>query len=255
MSKLALPNVIKGVQKSIVKHSPEILVGFGIAGMLTTTVLAVRATPKALELIEEKKADLEVEKLTPKEVIETTWKCYVPAIATGILSSACLIGSNSVNLRRNAALATAYTLSETALREYKDKVIETIGEKKEKAVRDAIAKDKIDRNPLSGNEVVITEKGDTLCYDAISGRYFKSDIDKLKRAENEINRRLLLDEYISLNEFYYEIGLSETKMGNDLGWNINKGLITFNFSSQLAEDGTPCLVLDFAVAPRYDYDR
>lgn len=252
---MKLSEITKNIGTTLVKRSPEILVGIGIAGMLTTTVLAVKATPKALTLIEERKEEEQIEALTPVEAIQTTWKCYLPAAITCAMSITCLVGASSVNLRRNAALATAYTLSETALREYRDKVVETIGEKKEKLVRDSIAKDKIDRNPVSNNEVIITEKGNTLCYDVLSGRYFRSDIEKLKRAENAINHQMLSDGYVSLNDFYYEIGLNDTKIGNDIGWNSDKGLVELNFSSQLADDGTPCIVLDFAVEPRYEYYR
>lgn len=259
-----LSRIARGVRTAIIKHSPEILTGVGIAGMVTTTVMAVRATPKALELIDEEKlerADNDENFIygsTPlpiKDVIKLTWKCYIPATITGCLSISCLIGASSVNLRRNAALATAYTLSETALKEYRGKVVEVIGDKKEQAVRDAVAKDKIDQNPVTNREVIITEKGNTLCYDVTSGRYFKSDIDKLKKIENELNRQMRDDMYISLNEFYYEIGLSSTSIGDDLGWNIDNGYIDLNFSSQLADDGTPCLVIDYQVAPRYEYDR
>lgn len=255
MNKPNLSKIAKGIRMSISKHSPEILTGIGIAGMVITTVMAVRATPKALILIEDKKAENDVDKLTPVETIKATWTCYIPAAITGCLSIFCLIGASSVNARRNAALATAYTLSESALKEYRGKVIETIGEKKEQSVRDAIAKDRIDKNPVSSREVIITEKGNTLCYDAISGRYFKSDIDKLKKAENELNRRMRDEMYISLNEFYYEIGLNPTKIGDDLGWNIDHGYIELNFSSQLTDDGNPCLVIDYQVAPRYEYNR
>ncbi len=255
MNKPNLSKIAKGIRMSISKHSPEILTGIGIAGMVTTTVMAVRATPKALILIEDKKAENDVDKLTPVETIKATWTCYIPAAITGCLSIFCLIGASSVNARRNAAMATAYTLSESALKEYQGKVIETIGEKKEQSVRDAIAKDRIDKNPVSSREVIITEKGNTLCYDAISGRYFKSDIDKLKKAENELNRRMRDEMYISLNEFYYEIGLNPTKIGDDLGWNIDHGYIELNFSSQLTDDGNPCLVIDYQVTPRYEYNR
>jgi hypothetical protein len=255
MKKPKLSSISKGIRGAITKHSPEILTGIGIAGMITTTIMAVRATPKALILIEEKKEEIDVDKLTPIELIKTTWTCYIPAAITGGLSIICLIGASSVNVRRNTALATAYTLSESALKEYQEKVIETIGEKKEQTVRDAIAKERIDKNPVSSREVIITEKGNTLCYDAISGRYFKSDIDKLKKAENELNRRMRDEMYISLNEFYYEIGLNPTSIGDDLGWNIDHGYIELNFSSQLSDDGNPCLVIDYQVAPRYEYNR
>lgn len=221
--------------------------------MITTTVMAVRATPKALILIEERKEEIGAEKLEAMDMVKTTWACYIPAAITGTLSIACLIGASSVNARRNAALATAYTLSESALKDYQGKVIEMFGEKKNEAVKDAVAKDKVEKNPVVTREVIITEKGNTLCYDAISGRYFKSDIEKIKKAECELNRQMLDDMYVSLNDFYYEIGLDSVKLGDELGWNVDSGYIDLSFSSQLASDGTPCLVIDYSVAPRYDY--
>lgn len=241
------------LKTAIKKHSPEILTGIGIAGMITTTVMAVRATPKALILIEERKEEIGAEKLEAMDMVRTTWVCYIPAAITGTLSVACLIGASSVNARRNAALATAYTLSESALKDYQGKVIEMFGEKKNEAVKDAMAKDKVEKNPVVTREVIITEKGNTLCYDAISGRYFKSDIEKIKKAECELNRQILDDMYVSLNDFYYEIGLDSVKLGDELGWNVDSGYIDLSFSSQLASDGTPCLVIDYSVAPRYDY--
>lgn len=270
MKKPNLSRIFKNLQIGLQKHSPEILTGIGIAGMITTTVLAVRATPKALILIEEEKrrqnSELleeakkkgtdccaRVDKLKPIELICTTWLCYIPAALTGVLSVSCLIGASSVNIRRNAALATAYSLSESALKEYQEKVIETIGEKKEQEIRDSIAKDKLKRDPIVNKEVIITGRGETLCYDTITSRYFKCDIEKLRRVENELNKRLLSEMYISLNDFYYEIGLRSTDMGEDLGWNIGNGLINLEFSSQLAEDETPCLVIGYRVAPRYDF--
>lgn len=241
------------LKTAIKKHSPEILTGIGIAGMITTTVMAVRATPKALILIEERKEEIGAEKLEAMDMVRTTWACYIPAAITGTLSVVCLIGASSVNARRNAALATAYTLSESALKDYQGKVIEMFGEKKNEAVKDAVAKDKVEKNPVVTREVIITEKGNTLCYDAISGRYFKSDIEKIKKAECELNRQMLDDMYVSLNDFYYEIGLDSVKLGDELGWNVDSGYIDLSFSSQLASDGTPCLVIDYSVAPRYDY--
>lgn len=241
------------LKTAIKKHSPEILTGIGIAGMLTTTIMAVRATPKALILIEERKEEIGAEKLEAMDMVKTTWACYIPAAITGTLSVACLIGASSVNARRNAALATAYTLSESALKDYQGKVIDMFGEKKNEAVKDAVAKDKVEKNPVVTREVIITEKGNTLCYDAISGRYFKSDIEKIKKAECELNRQMLDDMYVSLNDFYYEIGLDSVKLGDELGWNVDSGYIDLSFSSQLASDGTPCLVIDYSVAPRYDY--
>ena len=259
MGKLNLPKIVKDVQLTIVKHSPEILMGIGIAGMVSTTILAVRATPKALRLIDERKEAIEneaehsIETIPPVEVVKTCWKCYIPAAVTGTVSIACLIGANSINTRRNMALATAYALSETALKDYQEKVIETVGEKKEQTIRDAVAKEKLERDPVKNKEIIVTERGNTRCYDVVSCRYFTSDIDKLRKIENELNRRMRDEMYISLNDFYYEIGLSPSKIGYDLGWNIDSGYIDLDFSSQLDDSGTPCLVVDYRVAPRYNY--
>lgn len=253
MNKFNFARFLKNAEMTIAKHSPEILTGIGIAGMITTTVLAVKATPKALRLIEEKKQEENVDNLTAGETIKATWKCYIPAAVTGIASTACLIGASTVSARRTAALATAYKLSETALTEYREKVVETVGEKKEQIIREKIDKDRVENNPVSTREVIITAKGNTLCYDAISGRYFKSDIDQIKKSINILNRRLLTEMYISLNELYDELDLDHIGVGNDLGWNIDDGLIEPFFSSQLAEDGTPCIVLSYGRPPKYGY--
>lgn len=274
MGKFDAKVFLKDIRTSLSKHSPEILTGVGIAGMLATTVMAVKATPKALEcidkeidrqnkeLIREAKENgynvcPQVSVLKPVEMIKVTWKCYIPAAVTGVTSIACLIGASSVNARRNAALATAYNVTRTALTEYKDKVVETIGEKKEHAIRENIAKDKIENDPVTNKEVIMTDKGNTLCYDAHSGRYFYSDIDTIKRAITKINRTLVTSSemYASLNDFYNEIGLEPTKIGYDLGWNIDDGEIDIEFSSQLATDGRPCLVITYTVSPDYNYSK
>ena len=255
MGKGNISKIINEIQKSVIKHSPEILTGLGIAGMITTTVLAVKATPKALDLINDRKDELETEKLPTTEVVKTAWKCYIPAAVTCATSTACLIGASSVNLKRNAALATAYKLSESAISEYKDAVIDKIGEKKEQTIRDKVAEERMKKNPVSSSEVFITEKGNTLCYDTISGRYFKSDIDRIKRAENAINKQVLDEMYVSLNDLYDELDLDHTKLGDELGWKIDDGLVELYFSSQLADDGTPCVVMDFTRAPKYNFSK
>lgn len=254
MSTSKVSAAFKSLSSAVKRHSPEILTGLGIAGMITTTVLAVKATPKALRLLEDAKKE-KGEKLTASEKVKTTWKCYVPAVVTGGVSVACLIGASSVHVRRNAALATAYKLSETALTEYKDKVIETIGEKKEKTVRESIAKDKLEKDPVENKPIIITGTGTTRCYDLLCGRYFESSREQLERIENKLNRRLLDDMFVSLNEFYNEVGLRDVAAGHELGWSIDqgKGVIELEFSSVLDSSGTPCLAVGFYTPPKYDF--
>lgn len=258
MSKVNMTALVKSIGRSISNHSPEILTGLGIAGMITTTVMAVKATPKALSLIEHKKEELELtelEKLRPIEAIKATWKCYIPAMVTGVSSVACLVGASSVNARRNAALATAYNLSATALSEYKEKVLETVGEKKEQIIRNKVAEDKVNKEPVNPSAIIVSGNGNTRCFDTITKRRFTSDIETIRRIVNELNRRMVNgDDYISLNEFYYELGLDGTKIGDELGWNVTTGLIDLDFSAQLDTDGVPCIVIDYMIAPKRGYN-
>jgi hypothetical protein len=254
LSKQNAVNFINALKNTFKKRTPEILTGIGIAGMVTTTVLAVKATPKAVILLNERKEELETEKLPVTDVIKTTWKCYIPAAITCGASIACLVGASSVNFKRNAALATAYKLSETAIAEYRDAVVETIGEKKERDIRDKVAEKRVKKNPVTKSDVIVTGNGTTLCFDSISGRYFQSSMQKIESAKNKINERMLCDNYVSLNDLYDELGMECTKIGEDLGWNIfGDGLLDISFSSQLTDDGTPCLVMDYSVEPRYNY--
>lgn len=256
MSKVGLKRTIKSAGRVLTKYSPGILTGIGITGMIGATFMAVKATPKALYLIETKKEESEVEELTPVETIKTCWKCYIPATLTTVLSAACLIGASTVSAKRNAALATAYSISEAALREYQEKVVEVVGEKKEKAVRDAVAKNQIERDPVTKSEVVIIDSNsNTLCYEPLSGRYFKSTIDKIKKAEIKLDRQMIQEMYVSLNDFYWEIGLDGTDLGDQMGWNLSKGYMDLSFSSQLADDGTPCAVIVYGIPPVYDYQH
>lgn len=255
MNKPNIKDLARKAQGKIVHHSPEILIGVGIAGMVTSTILAVKATPKALQLIEEAKTEKQDE-LTKIEVVKATWKCYIPATVTGVVAAGCLIGGNKVNLRRNAALATAYKLSETAFTEYREKVVETIGEKKEKAVKEKIMKDHIDKNPINKSSVIITGKGDVACRDSIGGREFTTSVDSIKKAEIAINRKLVsgANSYVSLNEFYYELGLDGTESGEKLGWNVDDGYVEIEFNTFFDENlSEPVIVLYYSVAPKLDY--
>lgn len=255
MKKLNLTKFVKETQMLMSKHSPEILTGIGIAGMITTVVLAVKATPKAMELIDSEKRD--DTPLTTTEVVKVAWKPYIPAAISGTVSIACLIGANSVNAKRNAALATAYKLSEAALSEYKDKVVEVIGEKKEKVVREKIAEDRLEKNPVNNSQIFMTDKGNTLFLEPISGQYFRSDIEIVKKTINELNESMLNDPfgYLSVNDLYDALGLEQTSTGDDLGWCVSKGIIKYDIHAKIAKNGEPCIVLDYTNAPVYDYNK
>ena len=251
---MKISSMFDNVKKSMSEHSPEILLGIGIAGMLSSTVMAVKATPKALMLIEDEE-DILNRDLTKKEIIQVAWKPYIPAAIGFTVSAACLIGGNTVNAKRNTMLATAYHISERALAEYADKVVEVVGEEKEREIRDAVSRDRMKSDPVSNQEVVLTGKGEVLCYDSISGRYFKSDMNELQKAENVFNKNLLSENYCPLNDFYDELGLDPIEVGDYVGWNINDGLMELYFTTQFADNGEPCLVVNYITEPKHGYDK
>lgn len=252
MAKLNLQQLTMSARTAIVKHSPEILMGFGIAGWAVGTVLAVRATPKAMRCIEEEKEEREVDILSPLETVKATWKCYIPAAVTCVAATGCLIGSCSTSVRRHAALATAYKLSETALDEYREQVVETIGEKKEKAIQDKVNEKQIEKMPPDKHLVIETGRGNTLCLDPLSQRYFRSDLEVIRRAENRVNKEMIHGLYgtANINDFYDEIGLERTDTGDMMGWNTER-LMDLNITPGMTPWDEPCIVIGHYNRPDY----
>ena len=254
MAKPKLQTILKSAKHFTKEHGPKMLTGIGIAGMYLAMGMAVKATPKALELIEEEKAELEVDELTPVETVKAAWKPYIPAAITATVSTACLIGACSESAKRTAALATAYKLSESALAEYKEKVVDAIGEKKEKAVREKVAQEKVAVKAIDDGDIIYTGYGNTLCFDPLSGRLFKSNLDRIHKAENELNNKMLHDicGYASINDLYNELGLPHTDVGDILGWNTDH-LIKIDIGSFVTEKGEPCIVVGHDNEPRYEF--
>ncbi len=254
MSKHLAVKLAENFVRTIKKHSPVIFTGIAVAGTFGAVVLAVNATPKAERLIEQKKKELGVAKLTPVEMVKTAWKPFVPTAAVCVTSAACGIASNAISAKRGAMLGAALTLSETALMDYQRKAVEVVGETSEQAIREAVAKEKIEKKSAAKERVIDPGKGETLCFDTLSGRRFKSDSNLIKKAEYEFNRTMLYDGYSSLNELYALLDLPSIKLGDDLGWNSFSGKgMTIKLSSILTEADTPCIALDYLPMPRHDY--
>lgn len=249
-----LKTLIKKTGKRLAEESPSILTGLGVTGFISTVIMAVKATPKAMYLLEGEEQLRYKNKLptvyTPKETIKLVWKYYVPTGLVGLASIGCFIGANSISLRRHAALASLYSLTEATLKEYQEKVIEEIGKKKEEKIRDSIIQDRMDKNPVSDNQVIILGKGETLFYDTLSGKYFKSEIETIRRIINDFNQDLLTEMYKTLNDFYFELGLEPTVLGSSMGWTTERGLLDIRFVAKLASDSTPCIALEYKVEPR-----
>ena len=256
---MGFADILKKFEKVTTDNSPNILTAIGVTGTAVTAYLAGRASFKAAEVLAETEYYEDTEEkdilaLSLRDKVELTWKLYIPAAGSFVMTIACIIAANRIGTRRAAAMAAAYSLSEKAFEEYKKKVVDKMGENKEQAVRDEIAQDHIDQNPVKDREVIITGIGDVLCYDAYSGRYFQSDVQSLRAAMNDVNQQVVNSYYASLTDFYDRIGLARTSISDDVGWNADK-LLNLEFSTGMTEDKRPCIHVDFNVAPIRDYHR
>jgi hypothetical protein len=257
---MTLVDLAKRAEKLVADRSPLILTAVGVTGTITTAVLTGKAAIKADRLLEKEKyyqsqrSNTPVEVLPPKEMFLLVWKLYIPPASVGALTVTSIILANQIGTRRAAAMAAAYALSEKAFTEYKEKVVEKIGENKERLVRDDLAQDQVRNNPVTDNQILMTGGGTVLCYEPFTGRYFNSDMESLKKAQNDLNYQVLSNYYASLSDFYDLVGLPRTKISDDLGWNSDE-ILELNFSTVLSDDGRPCISIDFKVAPIRDYYR
>jgi len=245
----------KQISRALSKNSPSILTGFAVAGLLSTVILAVKATPQAMHILkrEEKFREEEENDLEPIDIVDTidlTWKCYIPTFVMGVTTITCMIGANSISLRRNAALASLFSITETALKEYQAKVVETIGEKKEEKIRDEIAQEKVINTPPQDKTIILTGKGEYLCLDSFSGRYFRSNIDLIHRAENAFNHKLIREGWMDINQFYDELGLEPVELGNEMGWIAQYAILDIRETVTMTKEGEPCLVMEYRVQPK-----
>lgn len=242
------------------KRSPEILITLSLVGVGVTCYLVAKEAPVAKEKLEDLHSELakKDEELTKPQIIveeaKTVIPVYAPAIILGITSAGCIIGSHSIMSKRAAAIATAYQLSETALTEYKKKVKEVFGEKKETEIIDKIAQDRVKTASLEQNytkKIEKTGKGDDLVYDIVTGQWFYSSAEAIRQAENRFNKKLLDEMYMSLNEWLSELNLPATGAGNELGMSVENGLLDIRFTSTLTEDDHPALAINYTVFPRF----
>lgn len=232
------------------RNSPAILTATAIVGVISTTMLAVRASWYSEDILHE-----DFKENGPAQTVsewygrwfKLTWREYLPVYISGAATIACIAGAQSINTKRQGAIFSLYTVTDAALREYQSKVVETIGDRKEEKLRDEIITDRISRNE-GYSEVVIVGSETTLCYDAHSGRYFKSTVDRIRRVENQINKEAYANQYTPLNNLYSQLGLTSVTHGDDVGFTVDNQL-DIRLSSHLTPDDRPALAISYQPIP------
>lgn len=249
MNMSVITTTAKKFGSTVVKYSPEILSVLAALGTVTTTVLAVQATPHAMKAIEENQPKTFLDK------VKVAGKYYIPTVGMGVTTLGCIFASNKISLHRAAIMSSLYAMSDEKMKEYQEKVIEKIGPKKEETIRDEVVKSQIEKTFDPNNEIILNPvEGKTRCLDVWAGRLFYSDMQTIRSAVNDLNEQLRSDWYVSLNEFYYAIGIEGSKMGDEFGWNADNPL-KIRYSSHLSPDGIPCLAFEYETEPMFRFDR
>lgn len=239
-----LSKVIVKAQHALHKNSQTILTSFALSGVITTAYFTAKASFQTHRDLDEHFLMFPDDELETRDMIKMVWRNYIPAALSGAATIGCILGAQKVNSRKTAAAQAAFAVSERMFNEYKDKVIEQIGPKKEQDIRDKIAQDKVTNNDPNSKQVFITGNGNVLCCEGYTGRYFHCDMESLRRAENKINSKLNTHDFASLSDFYYLINIPETKTSDDFGWDSGR-LLELEFSSAISPDGRPCLVFNY----------
>lgn len=266
-------NVIANTKKAIRKYSPIALACLASVGVVATAVLSAKAAPTAVKLIEEAKKESPEKERTKKEEFllscKVAWRCYVPTAAVGAATIACIIGSNVLSYRQQAALIGAYTIMQKSYKDYKGKVKELFGEEAHEAVMNAVIKEKCEDVTISATGGFYNSTLDfgketepeilRTFYDTVSERYFETSISKVIEAEYHLNRNFMLGGTVSVNDFYEFLGLSKTDEGSKLGWSSIDGdiyWIDFDHYINRLEDGLEVHVIEPVFDPvlGWDYD-
>lgn len=249
-------NLLHQSKKFLNRNGSTILTCLGGVGLIATSVMTAKATPKAMVLLEEAKEE-KGEELTKFEIVKIAGPSYIPAVLVGASTLACIFGANALNKRNQASLISAYALIDSSYKEYKKKVGELYGEDANEKVVEEIAKDKFEET-----EITVSD-GKKLFYEEFSGRYFEATTEQVLRAEYEVNRMLEM-EYggLFLNEWFELLGLERTDYGNHLGWSTWylsevywHNWVEFTHRKVILDDGLECTIIEVIQEPIPDFEN
>lgn len=247
-------NLLLCTKSFLSRNASTILTCVGGVGVVATSIMAVKATPKATRLLEEAKEE-KGENLTKFEVVKTAAPVYIPAIVTGVATIACIFGANALNQRKQASLMSAYALLDSSYKNFKMKVEELYGEGAIAEVRKEIVKDQYEREDVS------VEDDKLLFYDEFSERYFNATMADVLRAEYEINKKISLWGGAFLNEFYEWLDIPPVDYGTVLGWSTGSLMgetwgnwLDFDHKKVVMDDGLECYIISISVDPMMDYE-
>ena len=239
---MSIQALVKSAGHTISRNAPSLLTATATVGVVTTAVLSGKAALRADAILREHEQLHEIA-LTGEEKFRLVWKEFIPPVAMVCATIGAVIGANTVSSRRAAALMSAYSLTEKAFSDYKDKVVEHLGASKDRAVVDKVAERIASEGPGEA-KIILTGNGEVLFYESITGRYFMASLDKIRKAENEANYQAIHEMTVSQNEFFRLINLPTTPIGDEFGWDLTRKL-ELQISTMTSEDERPCFVIGY----------
>lgn len=249
------------IARSYSEHKMEWKIAAGCALSAVAVVEAFVVAPKAIEALQELKElheDDEDRKAYAKDVVTKVIPMVALPVLTEAAAMACIVSGTRTGLNEIATLTTAYAMSERERLIYKEKTCDLVGEKKEKEIRDEVAKSKVDskKSDFIDSRVHDTGYGGSLMYETLSKTWIRSSIQKIDNAANGLNKRMFngSESYMTVDEWLYEIGIpddDELPFGTctgDLCFTSDRE-ITPSYSADIDSDGRPYIIIDYLIAP------
>ena len=241
----------------IKKHSPEILLVTGITGVVTSAVMACKATTKVDAIIEESKKSIDMihEGMEAGNICDVEYteedgrkdlaivyiqtgvkfaKLYGPSVLLGLTSIGCILASNNIIHKRNVALSAAYTAIDRSFKGYRSRVIERFGESmdrelryniKTQEVKETVVDEETGKKKTVKSTVSVVDPNTYSDYARFFDEYcagWTKDAEYnlmfLRQQQNYANELLKSRGHLFLNEVYDMLGIDRTKAGNIVGW-------------------------------------
>lgn len=230
------------------KHAPTILTAVGSGGAVTSVVMAIKATPKAMQLIEERKKREQKEKLTPLETVDTCWKVYIPTGSTLVMAVACVIGANCLNLKSQAALLGLYSAQGELIKDFKKKVNDSIGPEESKRLMNETIADKLRHDQRVINFEPI-RPGEFPVHDELTGQVFSSTKQEVEMHILEAKNMLYETPFNELtqNEWLMNLGARTVKLGDEYAWTTETGFYAEVYTLDI--NNTPCYTIRYEIDP------
>ena len=253
--------IVNKIVGKLKASSPTMLSFAAVGGVVATSVMAVRATPKAMTILQDQHYNHyynseEPNNISKLEIVQMTWKCYIPTAIVGTSTIACILGANILNKKQQASIVSLYSILDQSYKRYQKAATEVYGEDANSKIKAQVAKNVYVSSDgyRTYDPDLDSESEKVLFFDYFSGRYFYSTVGAVINAQYHLNRNFILRGEATMSEFYEFLGIDNIDGGDDIGWAdeyAESGCmwIDFDISKTELDDGLECFILSPISAP------